>query len=174
MRAKRRPLRDSFRVGSQSYRDIGRACDNGYRTFVCVEAIEGASIKLLRRLLSIFLVAMFGLPLVSPLLALTAKSESNLPACCRKNGQHHCMMSVGDRALLAKHAPLFRAPVEKCPYCPAAVAMVHGDTFVPPVGKAIFAGLMAHPAVAAQAESKLRISLSRSRQKRGPPPSFAL
>jgi hypothetical protein len=139
-----------------------------------VEAIEGASIELLRRLLSIVLVAMFGLPFVSPLLALTAKSESNLPACCRRNGQHHCMMSIGERAPFAQHAPQFQAPVEKCPYCPAAVALVHGDTFVPPMGKAIFAGLMTHPAVAAQAESKLRISLSRSRQKRGPPPSLAL
>jgi len=79
-----------------------------------VEAIEGASIKLLRRLLSIFLVAMFGLPLVSPLLALTAKSESNLPACCRRSGQHHCMMSAGERAPLAKHAPT----AETQTFCP--------------------------------------------------------
>ena len=156
------------------YRHVGHPTDNGYRTFVCVEAIKGASIELLRRLLSIFLLAMFGLPFVSPLLALTAKSESNLPACCRRNGQHHCMMSIGERAPLAKHAPLYQAPVEKCPYCPAAAAMIHGDTFLPPTEQAIFAGLMAHPAVAAQAESKLRISLSRSRQKRGPPPSLGL
>jgi hypothetical protein len=127
-----------------------------------------------RRLLSIFLLAVFGFVLVSPLLALSAKSESNLDACCRRNGQHHCMISMGERAQLANQSPEFQEPVEKCPYCPAVVAMIHGDTFVPPTGKAIFAGLMAHPAVAAQAESKLRISLSRSRQKRGPPPSLAL
>ncbi|MCU1251270.1 MAG: hypothetical protein JWQ49_4299 [Edaphobacter sp.] len=84
------------------------------------------------------------------------------------------MISMAERAQLANQDPQFQAPVEKCPYCPAAVAMIHGDTFVAPTGKAIFAGLMAHPAVAAQAESKLRISLSRSRQKRGPPLPLAL
>jgi hypothetical protein len=139
-----------------------------------VEAIKGASIELVRRLLSIFLLVMFGLPFVSPLLALTAKSESNLPACCRRNGQHHCMTNLGGRAQLASHDPQFQAPVEKCPYCPPAVALIHGNTFVPLTGKAIFAGLIAHPAVAAQAESKLRISRSRSRQKRGPPASLTL
>jgi hypothetical protein len=84
------------------------------------------------------------------------------------------MISMGERAQLANQDPQFQAPVEKCPYCPAAVATIHGNMFAPPTGKAIFAGLMAHPAVTAQAESKLRISLSRSRQKRGPPSSLAL
>ena len=82
-------------------------------------------------------------------------------------------MSTGERDSLAKHAPQFQAPVEKCPYCPAAVAMI-GYTLFPPVGQAIYAELHAHPAVAAQAESKLRISRGRSRQKRGPPASIAV
>lgn len=156
------------------YRDKGQAHENGFRTSVCAKAIKDASIGLLRRLLSICLLAMFGLPFVSPLLALSAKSESNLPACCRRNGQHHCMMRFGEQTSLAKHAPLFQAPDEKCPYCPATLAMIHGDTFLPPTGQAIFAELKAHPAVAAQVQSKLRISRSRSRQKRGPPALLAI
>jgi hypothetical protein len=135
---------------------------------------EDASIKSLRRLLSILLLAVFGLPFVSPLLAMTAKSESNLPACCRRNGTHHCVMSLGERAQSGDRTPHFGAPVEKCPYCPATIAVVHGDTFGPPPSQAIFAGLIAHPVVAAQTESKLRISRNRSRQKRGPPATIAL
>jgi hypothetical protein len=130
--------------------------------------------KPLRRFLSILLLAVFGLPFVSPLLAMTAKSESNLPACCRRNGKHHCLMVTGERAQLANRDPQFQAPLDKCPYCPTAVAMIHSDTFVPPPAQAIFAGLIAHPAVVAQAESNLRISRCRSHQKRGPPATLAL
>jgi len=128
----------------------------------------------LRKLLVITLLALLGLPFVPPLLALTAKSEANLPACCRRNGKHHCMMSMAERSKRASRDPQFTSPVEKCPYCPAAVAVTHGSTFVPPLTQAIFAGLVAHPAITAQTESKLRISLNRSRQKRGPPVSFSL
>jgi hypothetical protein len=128
----------------------------------------------LRRFLSILLLAMFGLPFVSPLLAMTAKSEPNLPVCCRKDGKHHCMTGTGERTKVANGDAQFHAPVEKCPYRPPAVTMVHGHSFVPPSSQAIFAGLIAHPAVVAQTESKLRISRSRSRQKRGPPTALAL
>ena len=126
----------------------------------------------MRKALSILLLAFFGLPIFSPLLALTPRSEKDLPACCRRNGKHHCMMSMAERSLRASHDPQFQAPAEKCPYCPTAIAVVHGNTFVPPTAQAIFASLIAHPAVAAQTESKLRISRDRSRQKRGPPTLF--
>jgi hypothetical protein len=128
----------------------------------------------LRRLIAISLLAMLGLQFVPPLLALTARSESNLPACCRRNGKHHCMMSISERGRLASRDPQFAAPAEKCPYSPAAVVASHGDTFAQPLVQAIFAGVVAHPAATAQTESKLRISLNRSRQKRGPPASFFL
>jgi hypothetical protein len=78
-------------------------------------------------------------------------------------------MGVAERSQLASRDPQFQAPAEKCPYCPTAIAVVHGNTFVPPPAQAVFAGLVGHPAVAAQTESKLRISRNRSRQKRGPP-----
>jgi hypothetical protein len=130
--------------------------------------------KPLRRFLSILLLAVFGLPFVSPLLAMTAKSESNLPACCRRNGKHHCLTGMGERAQFANRDPQFQASLDKCPYFPAAVAMIHGDTFVPSPAQAIFAELIAHPAVVAQAESNLRISRSCSHQKRGPPATLAL
>lgn len=72
----------------------------------------------------------------------------------------------------ASSDPHMQAPQEKCPYYPASVVALHGNALAPPVAQAVFAGLIAHPAVAAQTESKLRISRSRSRQKRGPPALF--
>jgi hypothetical protein len=141
---------------------------------ICLVARFNASIAALRKLLTITLLALLGLPLAQSLFALTARSEANLPACCHRNGKHHCMMSKAERSQLASRDPQFRAPAEKCPYDPATVAVIHGSVFVPPTSQAIFAAVIAHPAVVAQTESKLRISRDRSRQKRGPPLSSSL
>jgi Protein of unknown function (DUF2946) len=133
-----------------------------------------ASIGAVRKLLAITFLALFGLPLVQPLFALTARSEANLLACCRRGGKHRCMENMAEHSQSTSRDPQFQVPAEKCPYCPAAVAVVHDNAFVPPTAQAIFAALVAHPAVVAQTESKLRISRSRSRQKRGPPASLSL
>lgn len=135
---------------------------------------RNASIGALRKLLAITLLVLFGLPLVQPLFALTARSEANLPACCRRGGKHDCTENMAERSQSASRDPQFQAPTEKCPYCPASVAVVHDNTFVPPIAQAVFAALIAHPGVVAQTESKLRISRNRSRQKRGPPASLSL
>jgi len=79
------------------------------------------------------------------------------------------MMSMSERSQLASHDPQFRAPVEKCPYCPAAVVASHSNPLAAPTSQAIFAEIVSHPALAAQTESKWRIARDRSRQKRGPP-----
>jgi hypothetical protein len=130
-----------------------------------------ASIWLVRKLLSILLLAFVGLPAISPFFASTTQDEASLPACCRRNGKHHCMMSMGERQKLAdSQGPQFAAPMDKCPYCPSMATLVTGSSlFLPPSANAGFAGLVSHPAGIAQTESKLRISRTRSRQKRGPP-----
>jgi hypothetical protein len=76
----------------------------------------------LRRLISIVLLAVLGLPFASSLFALTPKSEANLPACCRRNGKHHCMMSMAERERLSEK-PQFSPVPERCPYAPAVVAV---------------------------------------------------
>lgn len=78
-------------------------------------------------------------------------------------------MSMAERSQHASHDPRFQAPGEKCPFSPISIVTIHDNIFVAPAAQAIFAELIAHPAVAAQTESKLRISRNRSRQKRGPP-----
>jgi len=45
----------------------------------------------LRRFSAILLLIVFGLSLFSPLLG--ADDDSNLPACCRRAGKHHCSMT---------------------------------------------------------------------------------
>ncbi|HVW11052.1 MAG TPA: hypothetical protein VHC90_20850 [Bryobacteraceae bacterium] len=46
----------------------------------------------MRRLLASLLLVVISLSLVSPVLASTAKSD--LPACCLRNGKHHCTMGA--------------------------------------------------------------------------------
>ena len=126
------------------------------------------SIRLLRRLLSILLLAVLGLPVVSPLFAQSTTEGVRLPACCRRDGKHHCMGGMADRGNLTR-GEIFTAPVEKCPYCPFGVFVTHDQLFALPAEDAVFASLVSHPSGVVQTESRRRIPRDRSRQKRGPP-----
>jgi hypothetical protein len=124
-----------------------------------------------RRLLAIAIVFLLGLPTVAPLLALTGAGDPTVPACCRRDGKHHC---AGMAGMLAA-APSGRAQVatilltDRCPYGSHSLpASPHPDWSFN-TSAAIFAEVLSHPSVAPQAESKRRISADRSRQKRGPP-----
>ena len=126
--------------------------------------------SVLRRLVAIALLAVFGLPFAQSLFALTPKSDANLPACCRRNGKHHCMMSMAERREMSSNKPQFAPPVEKCPYCPAALTLGHQtNPFSIATGQIVFLSSVGQSSVVAQTESKRRISRDRSRQKRGPP-----
>jgi hypothetical protein len=78
-------------------------------------------------------------------------------------------MNAESLAMVAGHAPVLSAPVEKCPYCPASVMVNASDRLAASSLQDVFSVLVAHPAGVVQTESKLRVSLGRSRQKRGPP-----
>ncbi|MEG9431295.1 hypothetical protein [Terriglobus sp. ADX1] len=130
--------------------------------------------KPLRKLISILLLAVFGLPFVSPLFAATAKSESDLPACCRRNGKHHCTMSMVARSHVASNKSEFRAPLEKCPFYPASLKASQHSDFGLTVSSAVFGEVISHPAVHTQTKSKWRVAHERSRHKRGPPSTSAL
>jgi len=66
----------------------------------------------MRRILSLVLLAAFGLPAVAPALTLGQDTENSLPACCRRHGVHHCM---GDMQHSPSSAPAFS---ERCPSFP--------------------------------------------------------
>ena len=126
----------------------------------------------MRRLISILLLAVFGLPVVSPLFAATQAADAGLPACCRRNGKHHCMMKMQERSKLIQQGVWIGPPADQCPYYPGALPAVHSDLLPTEAPGSVTAPIAGAPARIAQTESKRRISHDRSRQKRGPPASL--
>jgi hypothetical protein len=129
----------------------------------------------MRRLLSIFLgafqAAFFSL---GPLAAtLEASDHARLPACCRRQGAHHCAMNMQSASSLADAASgsaVLTAP-STCPAFPAAtVATATGP-------QALAASSVRMPALLAQLHSpaagraSARLSNLRTRLSRGPPAS---
>jgi len=115
---------------------------------------------------AISLLAAIGFSLIAPGVLLDA--ESNLPACCRRNGAHRCTMNMDAPAPSSGTA--LQAIRQNCPWFPLAIATpARSDTAMPAPAAAIFAALIGAPSIQVQAEAHYRVSLSRSHQKRGPP-----
>ncbi len=124
----------------------------------------------MRRFLAAMLVLVFSGPLISPIFAGTV-DESSLPACCRRNGKHHCMMYAMMMGQIPGH-PVF---AEKCPYSPfAGLAVMLPHAFATHAQRATVRHAAVLDARIPQAEAGYRISFHRSRQKRGPPQLISL
>ena len=124
----------------------------------------------MRRLLSILLLAVLLLPLGTPLLALGGAGDAGLPACCRRNGVHHCAMSVPGRAQLAASTRQWSTPPQHCPFRTLALAPSQSSPFTPATpADGLFSAVLTHPSGIAQTQSRRRIARERSRHKRGPP-----
>ena len=81
-----------------------------------------------------FLLVWFSFSLIAP--AVFANRQSDLPACCRRDGKHHCAMgrSQGRRGTDGKKSSdaTVQSVVEKCSSYPAGLAVAElGKTFVP-------------------------------------------
>jgi hypothetical protein len=122
----------------------------------------------MRRALASILLTLLSFPLIAPLLANT---DSSLPACCRRNGKHHCsMMSMGSPA----PGPAVRAVRPRCPYYPAGNTVpCEPDVALPGISPAVFALLFSRQAGQARTAAGYRLSFSPSHQMRGPPPSLS-
>jgi hypothetical protein len=120
-----------------------------------------------RKFLSILLLALFALPVVSPLFALGTDADAGVPVCCRRNGKHHCFMT--DPVGSAPSEARFGVRGERCPYSPAAIGTVHQNQLTAAGLVVDLVTLASHPAGVVQIESRRRIARDRSRQKRGPP-----
>lgn len=89
----------------------------------------------MRRGFSIFLILFFGL---GPLSSFVDGSEdASLPACCRRNGTHHCAMSMQMAAAMARFVdpnPSFDIPLT-CPDYPGPTLAIlcpsHAIAIVP-------------------------------------------
>ena len=116
----------------------------------------------MRRSVAILLAMLFSWLLVLPVFA--SSSDSNLPACCRKTGKHHCAMRMQQ-----SHEANIAAVSEKCPCLAHMMASTDTERFAPPKKVFVFAGLITQSEALAQVNAGYRISTIRSRQKRGPP-----
>lgn len=123
--------------------------------------------RTLQRVFALLLLVAISFPLISPLLA-APPSESQLPACCRRHGKHHCSMKGMSGAKAASHE--VRGIKSKCPIYPDGKSV--------PVTASLSAGMPAAVLVSpvlsyasplVQSEAQYRISYARSCQKRGPP-----
>ena len=118
-----------------------------------------------RRVLASLLLAVFSFSPTAT--ALLANEDSNLPACCRRLGEHRCAL-----VNLASQGASFIQ--ERCPHFPSGSASLAASEMasVTP-SQAIFGAIVSHPAAHAQTEARYRVSFSRAWQKRGPPAFLA-
>jgi len=121
---------------------------------------------------AILVLLVMGFPIASPFVA--PGRNAALPACCRRDGKHHCMMKAMHTMESSRSSgPAVTSPVEKCPFFPRHFAVTAHFQAGLPTTSAVFADVVAHPAFSPQTQAKYRISRARSHQKRGPPsPSF--
>lgn len=122
----------------------------------------------MRRAWAAILVVLFSYPLIAPAFA-SGPDDSQLPACCRRNGKHHCAMQMAEMELGNIPSGLVTVS-EKCPYAPfARCPLMLPHSFTPSARGAI-AGPGKGPALIVRAaEAGYRISADRARHKRGPP-----
>ena len=119
----------------------------------------------MRRAIAISLMMLFSWTLMAPLFA--QDSDASLPACCRKNGKHHCNMGM-----MASHSDGqrgFTTVAEKCPCRPSSASATHSPRVKAEMERFYYAEVVSHPARCPQTEALYRVSLLRSHQKRGPP-----
>src|SRR5579884_2542356 len=114
-----------------------------------------------RRFPAILLLLLFSAGLFLP--AFATSSDSKLPACCGRDGQHHCQTPADGSASGA----LIQAA---CPVFPlAAASQAHAKVTGVRPARTVFAIIVAHVSARERAKATARFFFSRTRQKRGPP-----
>ena len=73
-----------------------------------------------RPFLAILQLLLIVLPALAPVPGLRGDSEANIPACCRRLGAHHCMMTDSQRAAILAGVQAKAIP-ERCPFSPRAL-----------------------------------------------------
>jgi hypothetical protein len=111
-----------------------------------------------------------GFPMTAPLFA---SAEKALPACCRRDGKHHCIGKTSAQIDVGS-VPAVSGARTNCPQFPKMLGVTSHGQFGLSTSTAVFAEIVSHPALSPQTQSNYRVSLLRSHQKRGPPPSFVL
>lgn len=122
----------------------------------------------MQRVPAILLAFVFSFSLIGP--ALFVDDESNLPACCRRNGKHHCGMMAEDMARGPSSGAAVDALRTRCPLFPTGGAVLpHSGAAVLAACRTAGVSIVSQIAGPAQAQTGYRRSFNRSHQKRGPP-----
>lgn len=119
----------------------------------------------MRRAFAWTLLFLFSYALAMPLFA-SGPGYTNLPICCRRNGKHHCAMTV--QAAYSDGSAI-RQISDHCPYFPISTAALQSNTFKPGLRQVFDSAPSVSPSRIAETEAHYHLSWSRSRQKRGPP-----
>jgi hypothetical protein len=119
----------------------------------------------MRRASAMLLLALFGFSLISPsLFALGA--DSKLPACCTRNGKHHCATMATD----SESSSGLALQAGRCSFFPTGEGFPASRTVaLAGISHAGFQQLVSHLVSAHQTELFCHSSYSRAGQKRGPP-----
>jgi hypothetical protein len=127
----------------------------------------------MRRAWAAILVVLFSFPLIAPAFA-SGPDDAQLPACCRRNGRHHCAMQMAEVAL--GNIPSRSVTLsEKCPYAPFARGpLMLPHSFTPSPHRTVTAPGQGPAVMVRAAEAGYRISADRARHKRGPPRLLSL
>lgn len=123
----------------------------------------------MRRTIAALLAALFSFSLIAP--ALFASSAGpNLPACCRRDGKHHCSMNAGGAQ--SSSGPALRS--SKCSFFPCAHAVPANQTAgLPGVSGFHLVGFASNRSGGPRTQLRCRLSYDQSGQKRGPPALFS-
>ena len=120
----------------------------------------------MRRVPAILLLAVFSLSLIGP--ALFADTDTNLPACCRRDGQHHCDM-MSTRTDSASDLSMHTS-ARRCPFFPKTGALLpHAGPALPTASQSLSAVLLVDRHISAHKEPGHPVALALSHHKRGPP-----
>ena len=122
----------------------------------------------MRRWFASVLLLLTALLPLQPLIA-TAQSDASLPACCRRNGLHHCMMlqtvtladSGQQRSVQPVPCPLWKLAIN--PAVVAVAATPPSLSSAPAVAESVVTLVPAFPVT----------RLARSRSARAPPPALS-
>ena len=122
----------------------------------------------MRRVFASLLVALFSFALIAPAV-FASDPDSKLPACCRRDGKHHCG--------LASHTESPAGPAAQTARCnlfPSGGAVLTTQIAgLAGVSRVVLTGFVRQAAAIAYTETASRISYSQAGQKRGPPVLFS-
>jgi hypothetical protein len=123
-----------------------------------------------QRALAATLLVLFSFSLIGP--GVFTASESQLPECCRRLGQHHCVL-MGASTQDESSGPAVKNGGDRCPFFPVGWSVsAHQYPLFWGATRVILTSLVSHPVGQTQIQARYRISFSRSSQKRGPPSFF--